>query len=47
MYNNFIGEKKVIYCNVDRLSLVLPLKTHRYSKGSKGGKGKREEWNEY
>lgn len=25
MYNDFIGgEKKVIYCNVDRLSLVLP-----------------------
>lgn len=31
---------KFIYYNVDRLSLVLPLKTHRYSKGSKLGKGK-------
>ena len=31
---------KFIYYNVDRLSLVLPLKTHRYSKGIKLGKGK-------
>lgn len=31
---------KFIYYNVDRLSLVLPWKTHRYSKGSKSRKGK-------
>lgn len=38
---------KFIYYNVDRLSLVLPWKTHRYSKGSKSRKGKREGWDEH
>lgn len=33
---------KFIYYNVDRLSLVLPLKTHRQSKGSRSREGKRE-----